>query len=117
MYLPSFCSFRMSDIWRSFVVQKICWVNGWSILYSNSTVTHRRNDHDLIKDFKDEISGYLQNKKIVNNLNNLKLKVGIKYLTHNLYKCYELLCKKKFIDKKELELLKLWISDIKKLKD
>jgi len=29
LYLPSFCSFRMTDIWRSFVAQRIAWENGW----------------------------------------------------------------------------------------
>ncbi|MBV5271274.1 MAG: DUF288 domain-containing protein, partial [Afipia sp.] len=31
LYLPSFCSFRMTDIWRSFVAQRIAWENGWHI--------------------------------------------------------------------------------------
>ena len=116
MYLPSFCTFRMSDIWRSLIAQRICWINGWSILYSSSTVTHIRNDHDLIKDFHDEIPGYLYNKEIAKKLSNLKLKKGAKYLTHNLYKCYKLLCDERFLQKKELDLLKLWISDIRKIK-
>ena len=29
LYLPATCSFRMTDIWRSFVAQRIAWVNGW----------------------------------------------------------------------------------------
>ena len=106
----------MSDIWRSLIAQRICWINGWSILFSNSTVTHKRNDHDLLKDFKDEIPGYLYNIEISNKLRTLKLKKGIKYLTYNLFKCYKLLCDEKYVQKKELDLLKHWISDIKKIK-
>jgi hypothetical protein len=33
LYLPAHCSFRMTDIWRSFVAQRVAWANGWSILF------------------------------------------------------------------------------------
>ena len=116
LYLPSFTTFRMADIWRSFIAQRICWENNWSILHSNSTVTHNRNDHDLMKDFKDEIPGYLNNNHIVQSLIKLKLKKGTKNLFYNLIKCYELFCDQKLIDKKELKLLNKWIIDIKSFK-
>ena len=45
MYLPSFCSFRMTDIWRSFIAQRIAWANGWSILFHEPTVFQIRNSH------------------------------------------------------------------------
>ena len=115
LYLPAYTSFRMSDIWRSFVAQRICWENNWSILFSNSTVTHKRNKHDLMKDFIDEIPGYLKNFDIAKNLDNLKLKKGVHNIYFNMIKCYTLLCKKKIIDKRELSLLNLWISDLKNL--
>ena len=41
MYLPAYCSFRMTDIWRSFVAQRIAWVNGWSVLFHEATVRQR----------------------------------------------------------------------------
>jgi hypothetical protein len=116
LYLPAFTTFRMADIWRSFIAQRICWENNWSILHSNSTVTHKRNDHDLMKDFKDEIPGYLNNKNIVESLIKLKLKKGTNNLFYNLIKCYELFCDQNLIDKKELKLLDKWILDIKSFK-
>jgi len=45
MYLPSYCSFRMTDIWRSFIAQRIAWTCDWSILFHNSTVIQKRNAH------------------------------------------------------------------------
>src|SRR5262249_42174164 len=33
LYLPAFCSFRMTDIWRSFVAQRIAWENQWRVLF------------------------------------------------------------------------------------
>lgn len=115
LYLPSFSTFRMSDIWRSFIAQRICWENNWSILHSNSTVTHKRNDHDLMKDFIDEIPGYLNNKFIAENLNKLKLKRGYKNIPYNLIKCYKFLSDEKLTHPKELKLLNLWIKDMKNI--
>ena len=59
MYLPAYCSFRMTDIWRSFVAQRIAWENGWSVLFREATVRQRRNPHDLMRDFRDEVPGYV----------------------------------------------------------
>ncbi len=64
LYLPSYCSFRMTDIWRSFIAQRIAWTCGWPILFHNSTVWQERNEHSLLKDFEDEVPGYLNNSKI-----------------------------------------------------
>src|SRR5204863_4881711 len=57
LYLPSYCSFRMTDIWRSFIAQRIAWTCDWSVLFHNSTVWQERNEHSLLKDFEDEVPG------------------------------------------------------------
>ena len=116
MYLPSFCSFRMTDIWRSFIAQRIAWSCGWSILFHNSTVIQERNKHNLMKDFEDEISGYKNNLKLMNNLIKLKLKPGIKNIKYNMILCYRELIRINLIDKKELKLLNAWFLDLKSIK-
>ena len=78
MYLPSYCSFRMTDIWRSFVAQRIAWECDWPILFHSSNVRQERNEHNLMSDFRDEVSGYLNNLNIMDSLMNLNLKKGIK---------------------------------------
>jgi hypothetical protein len=116
LYLPSYCSFRMTDIWRSFVAQRILWTCDWTLLFHNSTVRQDRNDHSLIADFEDEISGYLNNHKIMDDLSGIKLKSGVGAMTDNLFVCYERLVKMKLIDVKELALLEAWISDLEAIK-
>jgi hypothetical protein len=37
LYLPSYCSFRMTDIWRSFVAQRIAWTCNWPQYGRNET--------------------------------------------------------------------------------
>ena len=115
MYLPSYCSFRMTDIWRSFVAQRVAWTCGWGVLFHNSTVIQERNEHNLMKDFKDEISGYENNFMIMKELIKLKLKPGIKNIKHNMILCYKKLIIMKLIDKKEMKLLNAWFLDIEQI--
>jgi hypothetical protein len=113
LYLPAYCTFRMTDIWRSFVAQRIAWTCGWSILYHQSTAFQERNVHNLMNDFKDEIPGYLYSKMLFEELQNLNLIDGMNYIEDNLLKCYQLLVDLKLVDKAEIDLLKLWILDVK----
>jgi len=111
MYLPSYCSIRLTDIWRSFIAQRVAWACGWNILFHSPNVYQNRNKHNLLNDFEDEIPGYLYNNKICNSLNELDLKEGVENLYENLFRCYRLMIKNKWIGQKELKLLEFWIND------
>lgn len=113
LYLPSYCSFRMTDIWRSFVAQRIAWTCRWPILFHNSTVWQNRNSHNLMKDFQDEIVGYNNNSKIITSLKNLRLKEGIENISVNMIRCYKKLIELQLIGKDEINLLCKWLKDIK----
>lgn len=115
MYLPSYCSFRMTDIWRSYVAQRIAWECEWSILYHEPTVWQERNEHNLMKDFEDEIPGYSNNYKICRELQSLQLKTGKENICDNLIACYQKLIDIEVVGKDEMILLKAWINDISKL--
>lgn len=112
LYLPSCCSFRMTDIWRSFVAQRIAWENGWHILFSEATVWQERNEHDLLSDFKAEIPGYMNNAKIAATLENLKLLKGTAHLADNLMTCYQALIDIDVIGAEEMSLLEAWQDDL-----
>ena len=112
MYLPSYCSFRMTDIWRSFVVQRICWENDMSILFHNATVWQERNEHNLLTDFKDEFSGYINNNEIITRLSRLKLQKGLTFIPDNLIACYKVFIDMNLMDKRELDLINAWIKDV-----
>ena len=112
LYLPSYCSFRMTDIWRSFIAQRIAWKCGWSVLFHNSTVWQERNEHNLLKDFEDEVPGYLNNSKICHLLEGLDLKNGSKNITENLMRCYLMMAANNFVSPNEIKLVEAWIKDI-----
>ena len=112
LYLPSTCSFRMTDIWRSFIAKRICAANGWYILFHAATVFQERNPHDLMIDFKDEISGYLNNSAICKKLDALVIEPGVAQISDGLVKCYEIFIRSGLIDKKELVLLMSWLETV-----
>lgn len=111
MYLPAYCSFRMTDIWRSFIAQRIAWANGWHILFHGPTVEQLRNGHDLLADFRDEIPGYLNNARIASALDTLNMHGGSDRIDENLRVCYELLVRMDLVKPEELRLLDAWIED------
>jgi len=116
LYLPAYCSFRMTDIWRSFIAQKIAWLNGWAILFHEPTMRQERNEHNLLRDFNDEIPGYLHNSEISRALESLNLKKGIEKIGENLRICYEKLISMSLIGKEELPLLDTWLDDLQKIR-
>lgn len=112
MYLPSYCSSRMTDIWRSFVAQRLAWVNGWGVLFHEPTVSQNRNVHDLMRDFTDELPGYLENRAICTALERLDLRPGTQHLGGNMRLAYQRLVEGGWIDEKEFVLLDAWLADV-----
>ena len=111
-YLPYYCSFRMTDIWRSFVAQRIMWECDWKLLFHDATVYQERNEHSLIKDFEDEIPGYLHNETIRKTLEDLELKSGYEHCAENILKCYRSLIQLGVIGQEEEPLLGAWLDDM-----
>jgi hypothetical protein len=116
LYLPSYCSFRMTDIWRSFIAQRIAWLNNWAILFHEPTMRQERNVHNLLCDFNDEIPGYLHNSEICEALESLPLESGVEKISNNLKVCYEKLVSMSLIGRKELRLVSAWLDDLKQLR-
>ena len=115
LYLPAFCSFRMTDIWRSFVAQRIAWENGWSVLFHEPTVRQERNVHDLMRDFADEVPGYLNNRRIGDILASAVLRPGPSAIADNMRVCYQALIDRGIVGEGEADLLDRWLGDLESL--
>ena len=112
MYLPSHCSFRMTDIWRSFIAQRCLWAMGHSLVFHAPEAIQERNEHRLIADFRDEVPGYLQNDTIVEELGRLELASGTEAVAGNLVRCYERLIECEIFPPEELPLVRGWCEDL-----
>jgi hypothetical protein len=115
LYLPSHCSSRMTDIWRSLIAGRIAAENGWWILFHEPTVRQERNDHVLMRDFADEVPGYLHNTAIGAALDGLSLRAGTEHIGDNMLRCYEALTRLGAIGAQELALLGIWLSELSAL--
>ncbi len=115
LYLPYYCSFRMTDIWRSFVAQRIAHANGWAILFHQATVYQERNEHSLLRDFEDEVPGYLHNGAIRTALEALELPSGVGQVPAAMRACYERLVEMGLVGPGELALLDAWLEDLRAL--
>jgi hypothetical protein len=105
----------MTDIWRSFVAQRIAWECNWQLTFHNATVFQERNEHNLLRDFEQEVPGYLLNNKIKTVLEGTSLRSGVEHIADNLRECYKVLVKENIItSERELDLLNAWIFDIEK---
>jgi hypothetical protein len=69
----------------------------------------------LMRDFRDEIPGYLNNRAICRGLESLSIKSGANYLSENLRRCYEWLVNRGILGNDELALLDAWLGDVSRL--
>ena len=76
LYLPSLVSFRVTDIWRSFIAQRCLWELGSGVVFHAPESFQKRNIHNLLSDFEQEIPGYLNNNRIVSILEKTQLLGG-----------------------------------------
>ena len=115
LYLPSYVSFRMTDIWRSFIAQVCLHAIGSSIAFGPATMKQIRNRHDLLDDFRQEVAGYLNNSRIVETLIELPLSTARDDNALNLLLCYRKLVDIAIIPPEELPIVEAWIDSVARL--
>jgi len=112
LYLPSHVSFRMTDIWRSFVAQRCLWELGFGVVFHGPEMFQDRNAHNLVRDFEQEVPGYLGNTRICEILERTPLRGGKSETGANLHRCYEALVGAGFVPASEVTMLEAWLSDL-----
>lgn len=112
LYLPSHCSFRMTDIWRSFIAQRCLWELGLSIVFHAPEVVQDRNLHNLMRDFADEVPGYQRNRELARILEDTNLTPGVQAMGDNLLRCYGALIARGFFAVEEATLVRAWLEGL-----
>ena len=112
MYLPTTCTFRMTDIWRSFVAQRLLPGLGASLIFTSATVHQERNEHDLLQDFNQEIPGYAGTEMIRETLEGTRIAGDPEHLLDDLRVLYEALVRAGFLTSEEIPLLEAWSADM-----
>lgn len=111
MYLPSTCSFRMTDIWRSFIALRIMRETNYYLIFTRATMFQDRNTHNLLDDFESEISGYLGNSRLVQEIENVVFNSNNTNFSDQLRLIYSRLIECGFMDAIEMEMLEAWLFD------
>jgi hypothetical protein len=112
LYLPATVSFRFTDILRGYIAQGLMGQQGFHIGFTKATVYQERNPHNLMKDFADEVDGYIHMKRIVEIIENVNLSDD---LVENMRKVYRDLHSSSLVGAEELTYLNLWWEDYNRL--
>jgi len=113
LYLPSTVSFRFTDILRGYIAQAVINATSKNWGFYQATAYQERNVHNLMNDFRSEISMY-------SNMDEI-FKIIFESCKHNLpicdnlINCYSSLKENEFVHERELEILSSWISEFNKL--
>jgi hypothetical protein len=112
MYLPTYVSFRFTDILRGLVAQPIMWLYDYQLGFINATVVQKRNPHDYMKDFISEIPMYQYCERVIELiLNSISKSASIET---NLYNAYKSLLKENIVCDNEMITLEAWLKDFTK---
>ena len=111
MYLPTTCAFRSTDIWRSFVAQRCLREIDQGVVHHPPEVVQLRNEHDLMRDFVDEVEVQTKSEALVALLDGLALERGVDALEANVDRCYEAICAEGLLDGEELPRVRDWLAD------
>lgn len=107
LFLPSFVTFRFTDILRGIIAQPVLWQHGFRLGFTEATVVQKRNEHDYFKDFESEVPMYLHTEK---SLEAVRKAISNVSVADNLYNAYEALLKINVVEEREMNVLKEWLK-------
>ena len=111
MYLPTFVTFRFTDILRGLVAQPIMWLHGFRLGFTQASVVQKRNPHDYYKDFLSEIPMYQHNAAIIPAVE--RVIRADNSVEDNLVLAYQELCRLQIVEARELSVLQDWLEDLR----
>ncbi|MET0393553.1 MAG: STELLO glycosyltransferase family protein [Chitinophagaceae bacterium] len=107
LFLPSFVTFRFTDILRGIIAQPVLWQQGYKLGFTEATVVQKRNEHDYFKDFESEVPMYLHTEKA---LEAVIAATGPGSVKDNLYNAYEALLAINVVEPREMTVLNEWLK-------
>lgn len=108
MFLPTTCSFRVTDILRGYIAMVLLQVRGSSISYHSPVVRQDRNAHDLYRDLADEVWLYSNIEETVEEFASTVCPTAT--FSENLTSIYEYLVQKAVLEEADLASLNAWLA-------
>lgn len=113
LMIPSTTSFRVCDIWRSYIVQRLLWDLNLRLCFTSPSAVQNRNEHNLFKDFCDEQDLYLKSGSLIKFLLNWKSE-AIDFSKRIESLICELIATD-YLRSEELAMTQAWIRDLIKV--
>jgi len=113
LMIPSTTSFRVCDIWRSYIVQRLLWDIDLRVCFTSPTAVQERNQHDLFRDFCDEQDLYLKSGSLIQFLLNWKGEAVS--FPERIESLIRELVVADYFKNEEIVLVKAWIRDLIKI--
>ena len=111
LFLPVTVQGRVSDIWRSYIAQRLFWDCGLSLGFSSRPLVDQdRNPHDLIKDLSAEDDLYKKGEQLVEFL--LSWTSAADSLQQRLLELYIAMYERAYLEEKDIHLVQLWVSNL-----
>jgi hypothetical protein len=82
------------------------------VLFHAATAFQERNAHNLMRDFAEEVPGFLHNAAIRDALDRVEVAPGIAHIPDNMRACYERLVALELVGGGELRLLDGWLEGL-----
>ena len=103
-------SFRFTDILRGYIAQSVINVSSKNWGFFQATSYQERNDHNLMNDFRSEISMYSNMEEIFQVI--FECCKSTNSIVDNLTNCYSSLSKNNYVKHEEIKILDSWIFDL-----
>lgn len=110
LLLPVTVHGRVSDIWRSYLTEKLLWDIGQVVAFTSPHVVHDRVAHDYLKDFQSESDLYLKSHAMVSFL--ARWTSDAPTLVERLEQLWAALYTRGFVELGDLQLAQAWIRDL-----
>jgi glycosyltransferase involved in cell wall biosynthesis len=107
LYLPSTVPWRVSDIWRGLIAQRYFAISGLKTQFRGGLGFQDRNEHDLLKDFVDELEVHMSTRIILEILDS----INILEKTQFMRAVYSTMLSRSLVSKEEIVRLDSWLTD------
>lgn len=110
LLLPVTVHGRVSDIWRSYLMQRIMWDAGLTVAFTKATVKQCRNIHTYLADFDAEDHLYGRTAELIRIL--MEWEPKSRTISGRLIEGTALLYEHAFLEFQDVELMDAWVDDL-----
>ena len=107
LYLPSTVPWRVSDIWRGLIAQRYFAFSDLRTQFRGGLGFQDRNEHDLLKDFVDELEVHMSTRILLEILES----IDILDQSNFMLSVYSTLLARGLVSQEEIVRLENWLSD------